>query len=71
MQYLLNHFCLDKVPMVGASGGGLAAVLATCGVEPEEVMESAYKLSKEHKIWEKPLGLLGCWGLIIEVCYSI
>eukprot|EP00878_Enallax_costatus_P008734 GHUV01009129.1.p2 GENE.GHUV01009129.1~~GHUV01009129.1.p2 ORF type:complete len:187 (+),score=52.14 GHUV01009129.1:266-826(+) len=67
VQYLLNHFALDKVPMVGASGGGLAAVLAACEIEPEQVMESAYKLSQEHKIWDKPLGLLGCWGQIIEV----
>jgi len=52
--------------MVGASGGGLAAVLATCEVEPEQVMESAYKLSKDHNIWERPMGLLGCWGTIIE-----
>lgn len=67
VQYLLHHFHLNQVPMVGASGGGLAAVLATCEVDPEQVMESAYKLSLEHKIWEKPLGLMGCWGQIIEV----
>lgn len=70
MQYLLNHFALDKVPMVGASGGALAAVLAACQAEPEQVMESAYKLSLEHKIWDKPLGLLGCWGQIIEVSFD-
>lgn len=62
----MQRFHLSKVPMVGASGGGLAAVLATCEVEPEQVMESAYKLSKDHNIWEKPMGLLGCWGTIIE-----
>jgi hypothetical protein len=52
--------------MVGASGGGLAAVLATCDVDPEEVMESAYRLSKQHNIWERPLGLVGTWGYAIE-----
>jgi hypothetical protein len=66
VQYLMQRFNLSKVPMVGASGGGLAAVLATCEVEPEQVMESAYKLSKDHNIWERPMGLLGCWGTIIE-----
>lgn len=66
MQYLMQHFQLSKVPMVGASGGGLAAMLATCEVDPEEVMESAYKLSKEHGIWERPLGLMGTWGYVIE-----
>lgn len=66
VQYLMQHFQLSKVPMVGASGGGLAAMLATCEVDPEEVMESAYKLSKEHGIWERPLGLMGTWGYVIE-----
>jgi hypothetical protein len=62
----MQHFQLSKVPMVGASGGGLAAVLATCDVHPEEVMESAYRLSKQHNIWERPLGLMGTWGYVIE-----
>jgi hypothetical protein len=62
----MQHFQLSKVPMVGASGGGLAAVLATCDVDPEEVMESAYRLSKQHNIWERPLGLMGTWGYVIE-----
>jgi hypothetical protein len=66
VQYLMQHFQLSKVPMVGASGGGLAAVLATCDVDPEEVMESAYRLSKQHNIWERPLGLMGTWGYVIE-----
>jgi hypothetical protein len=62
----MQHFQLSKVPMVGASGGGLAAMLATCEVDPEEVMESAYRLSKQHNIWERPLGLMGTWGYVIE-----
>eukprot|EP00879_Flechtneria_rotunda_P004485 GHRR01004739.1.p1 GENE.GHRR01004739.1~~GHRR01004739.1.p1 ORF type:complete len:311 (+),score=93.02 GHRR01004739.1:181-1113(+) len=66
VQYLMQHFQLSKVPMVGASGGALAAVLASCEVDPQEVMESAYRMSLQHNIWEKPLGLMGCWGERIE-----
>ncbi len=66
VQYLAQQFRLGGVPMVGASGGGLAAVLATCEVEPEAVMDSAYRLASEHRIWERPLGLMGTWGGIIE-----
>eukprot|EP00879_Flechtneria_rotunda_P005137 GHRR01005419.1.p1 GENE.GHRR01005419.1~~GHRR01005419.1.p1 ORF type:complete len:218 (+),score=72.92 GHRR01005419.1:843-1496(+) len=62
----MQHFQLSKVPMVGASGGALAAVLASCEVDPQEVMESAYRMSLQHNIWEKPLGLMGCWGERIE-----
>ena len=52
--------------MTGASGGGFAAILAACNVDPMEVMDSAYQLSVEHNIWERPLGLMGVWGGIIE-----
>lgn len=55
-----------QVPMVGASGGGLAAVLAACEVAPEDVLESAYALSLEHGIWDRPLGLVGTWGELIQ-----
>lgn len=55
-----------QVPMVGASGGGLAAVLAACEVAPEDVLESAYALSLEHNIWDRPLGLVGTWGELIQ-----
>lgn len=66
VQYLMNKFHLAGVPMVGASGGGLAAVLATCEVEPEQVLETAYAMSLEHNVWERPLGLMGTWGGLIE-----
>lgn len=66
MQYLASRFDLTRVPMAGASGGALCAVLGRCGVDPEAVTESAYQLSLEHKIWERPLGLVGVWGSIIE-----
>jgi hypothetical protein len=66
VQYLMERFDLSKVPHVGASGGALCAVIAACGVDPQSVMESAYALSLHHNIWERPMGLLGVWGSIIE-----
>jgi hypothetical protein len=66
LQYLSKRYDLTRVPHGGASGGALAAALARCGVDPEEITESAYRLSLEHKIWERPLGLVGVWGSIIE-----
>lgn len=66
MQYLMNKFHLSKVPMVGASGGGFAAVLSACEVSPEQVLDTAYALSLRHNIWERPLGLMGTWGGLVE-----
>ncbi|KIY96879.1 hypothetical protein MNEG_11083 [Monoraphidium neglectum] len=66
MQHLAQRYDLTRVPMVGASGGALCAVLARCGVDPQLISESAYKLAVEHKIWDKPMGLAGSWGGIIE-----
>lgn len=66
MQYMMNKFHLSKVPMVGASGGGFAAVLSACEVHPEQVLETAYSLSLKHNIWERPLGLMGTWGSLVE-----
>jgi hypothetical protein len=66
MEYLAGRFDLTRVPMGGASGGALCAALARCGVPAEAITESAYALSLAHRIWERPLGLVGVWGRIIE-----
>jgi hypothetical protein len=66
MQWLAQRYDLTRVPMGGASGGALAAALARCGVDAEEITESAYRLSLQHRIWDRPLGLVGVWGSIIE-----
>lgn len=66
MQYLGQRYDLTRIPMAGASGGALCAVLARCGVDPELITESAYQLSLDHEIWSRPLGLVGVWGRIIE-----
>lgn len=66
LKYLSQHYDLKKVPMAGASGGALAAVLAACGVDPDIVLERAYAMSVEDGVWDRPFGLLGVWGSLIE-----
>jgi hypothetical protein len=66
MDYLARRYDLTRVPQAGASGGALLAALARCGVDAEAITESAYRLSLEHGVWERPLGLVGVWGRIIE-----
>ncbi len=66
MKYLAERYDLTQVPMAGASGGALAAVLACCGISADLVLQRAYELSVKHGIWERPLGLVGIWGSLIE-----
>ena len=66
MKYLTEHYDLTKVPMAGASGGALASVLAACGVPADRAFQRAYDLSLTHGIWDRPLGLVGVWGALIE-----
>eukprot|EP00983_Pelagomonas_calceolata_P059861 1146110-Pelagomonas_calceolata.AAC.16 len=44
MKYLAERYDLTKIPMAGASGGALAAVLAACGVKADDAIELAYKM---------------------------
>lgn len=66
MKYLTERYDLTKVPMAGASGGALASVLAACGVPADHAFQRAYDLSIVHGIWDRPLGLVGVWGALIE-----
>ncbi|PNH11898.1 Patatin-like phospholipase domain-containing protein 1 [Tetrabaena socialis] len=66
MKFLSERYDLTRVPMAGASGGALASVLAACGVPADEVLQRAYDLSVKYGIWERPLGLVGVWGSLIE-----
>lgn len=31
-----------------------------------QISETAYRLALENKIWDKPMGLMGSWGGVIE-----
>ncbi|MEW5309055.1 MAG: hypothetical protein WDW38_000967 [Sanguina aurantia] len=66
MKFLSERFDLTQVPMAGASGGALVSVLAACGVPADRVLQRAYDLSMKYKIWERPMGLMGVWGSLIE-----
>lgn len=66
MKWLAERYDLTKVPMVGASGGALAAVLGGCGIDADTILERAYDLSVKNNIWDRPLGLVGVWGSLIE-----
>jgi hypothetical protein len=66
MHYLSQRYDLTRIPMVGASGGAICAALARCGVRAEAAAAAAYRLSQEHRIWEKPMGLAGAYGSLIE-----
>jgi len=57
---------LSTATMSGASAGALSATLAKTGVSPIDATELALHMSKEHGVWERPMGLQGIWGSIIE-----
>lgn len=66
IKFLSERYDLRKVPMIGASGGALASVLGLCGVPADLVLRRAYELAQKHRIWERPLGLMGVWGTLVE-----
>mmetsp|Transcript_38568 Transcript_38568/g.109070 ORF Transcript_38568/g.109070 Transcript_38568/m.109070 type:complete len:398 (+) Transcript_38568:42-1235(+) len=64
-KYLGQRFDLSRTPMSGTSCGALCATLAACGVDPERALQTAYQLSLEADLWDRPLGLAGIWGRLI------
>jgi hypothetical protein len=66
MKYLLEYFDLSKVTLIGASAGGLLAVLSACNVNLDRAVREAYRLSIENDVFTRPAGLAGIWGEIIR-----
>lgn len=66
MKYLLDYFDLTKVTLIGASAGGLVAVLSACNVNLDRAVREAYRLSVENDVFTRPAGLAGIWGEIIR-----
>jgi hypothetical protein len=64
--YLRDRYDLSKVKQVGASGGALAAALGACDACPDRTMDVALELSERYGVWDRPLGLMGVWGRIVE-----
>ena len=57
---------LSRVPMSGASAGALTATLASTGVDFRKATDLALDLAAEAGVWDRPLGLQGVWGGLIE-----
>jgi len=66
MQHLMERYDMTQVQLTGVSGGGLVSVLGACQADPVLVMESAYELAVQNNVYERPLGLMGVWGKMIE-----
>jgi len=57
---------LDKVTFTGASAGSLTATLTAANVDFEKATEIALRLAEEGGVCDRPLGLQGVWGTMIE-----
>jgi predicted acylesterase/phospholipase RssA len=60
-----QHYDLKQVDFVGASAGALAATLAATGVDANESLDLALKLSEENGVFERG-GLKGVWGGLVQ-----
>lgn len=56
----------SALPLSGASAGALAATLTATNTDFEAATNLALDFCDEYSIWERPLGLFGVWGGIIE-----
>ena len=54
------------VTLAGASAGALTATLTATKVDFEHAMELALSLSQQAGVWDRPQGLQGIWGTMIE-----
>lgn len=71
LKHLQTHFDLSRVYFRGASAGGLIATLACCGVDLDEAVDEAYRISLEHGLFDRPLGLVGIWGGLVRYWLDI
>lgn len=56
----------DQIKFTGASAGALCATLTAANVDFEFATKLALDKSREAGIWDRPLGLYGIWGPIID-----
>ena len=64
--FLNKHFDLQHAKLVGASAGSLTATLMACQVDAHYATEVAVRLLKEYNVYERPLGLVGVWGGVVN-----
>ena len=56
----------NKVHFTGASAGALCATLTCTDVNFEQATELALQKAEDVGVWDRPLGLYGIWGDMIE-----
>jgi len=61
-----SGYDLSSVSMSGASAGALTATLAATGVDFLDATDLALQFAQEAGVWDRPLGLQGVWGSLIE-----
>jgi len=67
VQYLRdNKYNLSDTTLAGASAGALSATLTATNVDFTKATELALSLAREAHVWDRPLGLQGVWGSLIE-----
>lgn len=57
---------LSKTTMSGASAGSITATLAATDVCFSNATDAALRLGREAGVWDRPMGLMGVWGSLIE-----
>ena len=65
-QKLCELYDLSEVELCGCSAGALAAAFARCGVDPAAAYAYAFEIADRAQIFERPLGLFGKWGALVE-----
>ena len=67
IEYLREkNYDLSQVDFVGASAGALTSTLAACNVNFYHATDVAVALCDKYNVWDRPLGLMGIWGNIVE-----
>ena len=64
--YILTGTTSQQIKYTGASAGALCATLTTTNVDFIKATELALQKSDDVGVWDRPLGLAGVWGGIIE-----
>lgn len=57
---------LSRCTMSGASAGSITATLAATDVCFATATDAALRIGRDAGVWERPMGLMGVWGSLIE-----
>ena len=57
---------LDQTIVSGASAGAITATLCATHVDYYHATDVALRLGREAGVWDRPMGLMGVWGSLIE-----